>query len=229
MTIGFFLLTRLATSAKARPSLRSSQCWAMMWVSSSCSKKVSRSSSSMSDLLPRPTMAETPILAEREKPMIAMPMPPDCDERAAWPLYVVGGAERRAEVLRRIVEAVDVRAHEADAVFAADLLDLELAVFVAGLGEAGRDQHGAGDLLLAALGQRGGDELGGDGEDGGVDRVGDVFDRLIGLVAEDLVGLGVDREDLALVAAVDEVLHHRVADLAVLGTRRRSPRSRRGA
>ena len=40
----------------------------------------------MSDLLPRPTMAETPILAEREKPMIAMPMPPDCDDSAAWPL-----------------------------------------------------------------------------------------------------------------------------------------------
>ena len=31
-------------------------------------------------------MAETPILAEREKPMIAMPMPPDCDDSAAEPL-----------------------------------------------------------------------------------------------------------------------------------------------
>ena len=40
----------------------------------------------MSDLLPRPTIAETPILAERENPMIAMPMPPDCDESAACPL-----------------------------------------------------------------------------------------------------------------------------------------------
>ena len=26
------------------------------------------------------------IFAEREKPMIAMPMPPDCDDSAAWPL-----------------------------------------------------------------------------------------------------------------------------------------------
>ena len=33
-----------------------------------------------------PTIAETPILAERENPMIAMPMPPDCDDSAAWPL-----------------------------------------------------------------------------------------------------------------------------------------------
>ena len=39
----------------------------------------------MSDLLPKPTIAETPIFAEREKPMIAMPMPPDCDDSAADP------------------------------------------------------------------------------------------------------------------------------------------------
>src|SRR5581483_1380011 len=84
-TTGFFLETRLAASAKARPSFKSSQCWAIRLVLGSCSKKASRSSSSISDLLPRPTMAETPIFADREKPMIAMPMPPDCDDNAAWP------------------------------------------------------------------------------------------------------------------------------------------------
>ena len=83
--IGFFFETRFATSAKARPSLRSSQCCAMTWVLSSCSKKVRRSSSSISYLLPSPTIAETPILAEREKPMIAMPMPPDWDDSATLP------------------------------------------------------------------------------------------------------------------------------------------------
>ena len=31
-------------------------------------------------------MAETPIFAEREKPMMAIPMPPDCDDSAALPL-----------------------------------------------------------------------------------------------------------------------------------------------
>ena len=40
----------------------------------------------MSDLLPSPTIADTPIFAEREKPMIAMPMPPDWEESAAAPL-----------------------------------------------------------------------------------------------------------------------------------------------
>ncbi len=85
MMTGFFFETRLATSAKARPSFRSSQCCAMTLVFGSCSKKISRSSSSMSDLLPRPTIAETPIFAEREKPMIAMPMPPDCDDSAVEP------------------------------------------------------------------------------------------------------------------------------------------------
>ena len=31
-------------------------------------------------------MADTPIFAEREKPMIAMPMPPDCEDSAVLPL-----------------------------------------------------------------------------------------------------------------------------------------------
>ena len=66
-------------------------------------------------------------------------------------LDVVRRAERRAEVLPRVVEAVDVGAHQAHVVLAPDRLDLLLARDVAGLGEAGRDQHGAGNLLLAAL------------------------------------------------------------------------------
>ena len=82
-TMGFFLETRFATSANARPSFKSSKCCAMIVVLSSCSKNVSKSSSSMSDLLPKPTIADTPILAEREKPMMAMPMPPDCEDSAA--------------------------------------------------------------------------------------------------------------------------------------------------
>src|SRR6266581_385509 len=114
----------------------------MMVVLGSCSKKASRSSSSISDLLPRPTIADTPIFAEREKPMIAMPMPPDCE-------------------------------------------------------------HGAGDFFLAAFHQRAGNEFRGDREHRGVDHAGHVLDALVGLVAEDIGGLRVDRIDLALVAAVD--------------------------
>ena len=95
-------------------------------------------------------------------------------------------------------------------------LQLVLALVVAGLGEARGDEHGAGDLLLAALDEGAGNELGRDGEHRGVDLAGHVLDALVGLVAHDLGGLGVDRVDLALVAAVDQVLHHRVADLAGL-------------
>ena len=42
-------------------------------------------------------MAETPIFAEREKPMMAMPMPPDCDDSAAEPLtsYAVQNVAHR--------------------------------------------------------------------------------------------------------------------------------------
>ena len=87
-TTGFFAETREAASAKARPSFRSSTCIAMTSVFGSCSKNVSRSSSSMSALLPRPTIAETPIFAERLKPTIAMPTPPLWEERATLPLSV---------------------------------------------------------------------------------------------------------------------------------------------
>ena len=84
-TIGFFFDTRCATSTNERPSLRSSMCSATQLVASSCSKNVSRSSSSMSALLPRPTIADTPSLVERLKPRIPMPMPPLCDASATGP------------------------------------------------------------------------------------------------------------------------------------------------
>ena len=132
-------------------------------------------------------------------------------------LDVVGGAERRAQIGVGIIEAVDVRPHQANAVFLADRLDFLLALHVAGFGIAGGNQDRADDFLLAAFGQRRRDEVGGNGEHGDVDLAGDVLDRLVDLLAHDLIGLGMDRVDLALVAAVDEVLHHGVADLAVLG------------
>src|SRR5438105_4457706 len=70
---------------------------------------------------------------------------------------------------------------------------------------------------LAECGERTGHELGGDRKDSDVDHAGHILDALVGLVAQDLFSLGMDRQDIALVAAVDEVLHHGVADLAVLG------------
>ena len=63
---------------------------AMHWVLSSCSKKVSRSSSSRSALLPSPTIADTPIFVERLKPRMAMPMPPLCEVSATPPLTSYG-------------------------------------------------------------------------------------------------------------------------------------------
>src|SRR6185312_11845790 len=59
----------------------------------------------------------------------------------------------------------------------------------------------------------------GDREHRDVDHAGHVLDALVGLVAEDVGRLRVDRVDVALVAAVDEVLHHGIANLAVLGGR----------
>ena len=72
-----------------------------------------------------------------------------------------------------------------------------------------------------------GDELRRDAEHREVDAVGQVGDVVVGLLAEDRLGLRVDRVDLALEPAVDEVLHDRVADLA-LGLRGADDGDRRG-
>jgi hypothetical protein len=67
-TTGFFFDTRLATSAKARPSFRSSQCCTMICVWSSCSKNVNRSSSQLESYLKAvghaPELADGPDIAE---------------------------------------------------------------------------------------------------------------------------------------------------------------------
>jgi len=84
--MGFFLDTRLATSAERTAIF---QVLAMLRndggvvvLLEECQQII------LIDVrfIARPTMADTPILAERENPMIAMPMPPDCEDSAAWPL-----------------------------------------------------------------------------------------------------------------------------------------------
>lgn len=68
----------------------------MHWVFGSSPNQVSRSSSSMSDLLPSPTMADTPVFVERAKPRIAMPIPPDC-EVSATPPFTSYGVQKVAQ------------------------------------------------------------------------------------------------------------------------------------
>src|ERR1700691_4516465 len=93
-------------------------------------------------------------------------------------LVVVGRAESGAEILRRVVVAVDVGAHQAGPVFAADRLDFLLAFDIAGFGEARRNQHRAGDFLLADLDQRLRYEFRRYAEHRDVDHAGHVLDAL---------------------------------------------------
>ena len=104
-------------------------------------------------------------------------------------------AERRRQVLRGVVEAVDVRPHQADVVCLADGDDLVLQFRLVGLGKARGNQHRARDLLLPALDQGAGHGLGGDRKHRDIDHARNVLDRFERRVAEDLVGLGVDRID----------------------------------
>src|SRR6185312_11435647 len=85
------------------------------------------------------------------------------------PLDVEGGTKGGAQVRWRVIETVNVRPHQADVVFAADRHQLSLHLRLAGFREAGRNQHGTGDLLLATLGQRTSNEFGRNRKDGSVD------------------------------------------------------------
>ena len=88
-----------------------------------------------------------------------------------------------------VVEAVDVRAHQAHAALARDRDDLLLQGMLAHLGETGRDEDGAGDALASAFGERPGDQRRGNAEDGDVDVAGHVDDARVALVVEDDVRL----------------------------------------
>jgi hypothetical protein len=59
-------------------------------VCGSSPNQVSRSSSSRSDLLPSPTIADTPVFVVRANPRIAIPMPPDCEVSATPPFTSYG-------------------------------------------------------------------------------------------------------------------------------------------
>ncbi|CAM5672982.1 hypothetical protein SVIOM342S_01362 [Streptomyces violaceorubidus] len=89
------------------------------------------------------------------------------------------------------------------------------------------DQHGVGYPLAPHLLQGRRHEPRGDREDRHIHLAGNVGDTLVRLAAQDVIGLGVHRVDLAREAAVDEVAHHGVADLPRLA-RRTDHRHRRG-
>ena len=146
-----------------------------------------------------------------------MPMPPDCEVSATGALDVVRRAERGAQVLPGRVVAVDVRPEQPHAVLLADRHDLVLQRLFAGLGEARRDQDGVRDALARRPPPaRRARTCAGIAKTATSTSPGTSVDRLVRLAAENVVGLGVHRVDLPGEAAVDEVAHHRIADLALL-------------
>src|SRR5262249_49205773 len=122
-----------------------------------------------------------------------------------------------AEIFPGVIEAIDIRPHEPDIVFPADFLDLVLTLHISGLSEAGWDENRARDILLAAFDKCLCDELCRDSEDGHIDVAWDIFHRGIGLISHDFGGLGMDGINRAFIAAIDETLHHRIADFTGLG------------
>ena len=87
------------------------------------------------------------------------------------------------------------------------------------LSETGWNHDGARKALLTNFFHSGNAEFRGDRKYCHVDLAGDVLHALVGFLAEDLIRLWIDGVELTLVAAIDDVLHHRIADfpLAVGG------------
>ena len=120
--------------------------------------------------------------------------------------------------LQRRVGVDDAQAVRADHAYAVapddgDQFFLHRHALRSHLTEAGRDCDHALDALLAALLDNACNEFGGNHNHGQVDRAGDVEHAGIGLFAQDLVGLGVDRVDLAGKAMLEHVEEHGIAQL----------------
>ena len=99
--------------------------------------------------------------------------------------------------------------------FAGHREQLVLQLFFADLRESRWDHHRTGNAFFADFLHGLGAELGGHRKHRDIHLTGNILHALVGFPAEDLVGLGVDGIDIAREAAVDDVLHDRVADLAL--------------
>ena len=122
--------------------------------------------------------------------------------------------ERSVELVGVREDPDDVRAKESHAVAPGDTGQLLLQVLAADLAESRGDDDQGLDALPAALPGDLGAEPGRYGQDGRVDVVGHVENGPIGLESQDLVTVGIDREDFPGVAVGQGVLEDRVADLA---------------
>src|SRR6202035_3339427 len=111
-------------------------------------------------------------------------------------------AEGGAEILGAVVKAVDMWPHEAHAVLAPDLHQPRLPGDIARLGESGRNQHRACDLLFAHFNESAGNELCGNGEYGDVDLARHILDALIGLPAHDALSVRVNWINRSLITSI---------------------------
>ncbi len=113
--------------------------------------------------------------------------------------------------------AHNVGAENAGVVAASDFYNLVFQLVLAGFGEAGGDHDEALDALLPAIFHGLGDQLGGHGHDRGIHAVGEVGNRREHFEAQNFVRFGVDRIDLALKTALDQIFHNGIADFSGRG------------
>ncbi|GBF28168.1 hypothetical protein MnTg02_03231 [bacterium MnTg02] len=132
-------------------------------------------------------------------------------------LNVEGGAEGRAKIFRRIIETVNIRSHDAHAMFARNGDKFVLQFVLAHLAETRGDHNRASDAFLADLFHGRHAKFGGDRENGQIDAARYVENAFVDGLAENVFGLRMHGIDVAPIATIDEVLHHRVADFTILG------------
>jgi hypothetical protein len=127
----------------------------------------------------------------------------------------------------RVEDTQAVGPDHAHLVALADLNELELALhaFRSALPEARRDDDKPLHALLTALLGDSEHGRGRDHHDREIDRIRDVQNGRVGLDGVDVLGLGIDREQLALKVGLDQVVENLPADRSASGS---SPDDRDG-
>ncbi len=218
--IGFWRVTRRASSVNFRGLPNDSRYIRIAWTSALCSQYSRRSLPETSVLLPIDTNIATPIPDSAASARIASPSAPDCETNPTLPrdgTVAANVAFNRIDGFG-VDHAHAVRPDHAHPVAPHEVVQtpLEVCAFRADLAKAGGHDHDASDPFAPAGLDRVQDVLARNDDDRQIDRPRHVGDRPIRRHRVHDVGVRVHRIDGTLEAELHEVVQDLVADRAPL-------------